>query len=322
MTRAIHRTVRAATFASVVLTASCGPTAAPSSSSLAWLELGRRESERVAPGAIERKSRVVAELAESGLQRWAGHYAWNNRGNDSEEYECEEFWLAPRSGIVSCVGEGRYQYWNHGEIVADGGEYIVVRWASDPELTNAPDPSDSRFVTRFNLSERIDFVPWADELLIVPRVRMLDVVNAINAGFAGEYSTRKTPAVDTPVHEVDARSFAGALQLPAEFAALVLAAPLSAVIDDLDSDSVPDALRPEPAGEWTFEACVARVPIGSEDGVFLGMAFYAGARMFPAGYAVDVREHRSWIRFTLERGGDGTHYALPEKGETLTTRVP
>jgi hypothetical protein len=236
MTCANRRAVCVVVVTSAVLTVSCGP-APTRPSSLAWIEHGQRESVRVEPGALERKARIVAELGEPDLPRWAGHYAWNNGGECAEGYSCEEFWLAPRSGIAWSKGD-LHKSWNHGDIVADGGDHVVVHWASDPALSNVPDASDSRFITRLNLSDRIDFVPWADALLIVPRVRMIDVVNSINGGFAGEYSTRKAPAIYTPAYEVDAREFAGAMQLPAEFAKLVLAAPLSAMIDDVEVDTL------------------------------------------------------------------------------------
>jgi hypothetical protein len=255
------------------------------------------------PAANERLDRIKAELAAlpqakdapAWAAEWAGqYYTGDGRGMNVA------ITLAPQSGLVytwhGCMG--LYDL-NHGDIANDFDGGLQLKLAIDPSVSGYK-----------YMSNRVYFVPWGDRHYLVPKAKLLEMVNNYNeGGFAREHM------YGIPLRREDRdKPVQGRPQLPAEYASLLRDAAIEAGVT-----------KGEIAGRRQITKGVDAVSgrlwldAGTQQGVYVGMEFQLCGLLGGMVKVVEVAESSAVAELTLFPS-TGAEVEMPKVGDRLSTR--
>jgi hypothetical protein len=260
------------------------------------------------PRAEERDKRIEGELKEMGdrstlkegdwAKEWAGtYYSGDGLGMNAV------IRIAPKCGVAytwhGCLG--LYDA-NYGEIVEAFPDGLRVKLVIPTDLS------------LYNyMSERLYFVKWGERRYLVPEAQMTTLVNNYNeGGYAREEMYRIPRMVKGEKWHERSPAPAGRPELPAKYARLLLAEPLTIKVT---------AAKPHPVravtGPVKVMECELDLDAGKDKGLFVGMEIPYGTGIASGKVDVlSVTEHASKGRLMIFFGDEGDPAAI-KVGEVL-----
>ena len=236
----------------------------------------------------ERRSVIQNEIEELKLHPWAGRYLY---GSFVSHFQLT---IAPESGFAFSSGGcvGTYGL-NYGTLRLTDGTLTLV-----PQEKNQGDP--------WGISTELLPIQWGERHYLIPTTRILEFINAINAGF----EPRKTVSGMFFLKWGDEyRPVVGKPKLPTEYAGYLLENPIQARISAHQETHV----------EGHTVRSTVILDAGKAQGVKVGMQFYFqnSLRYYP--YLVITAVNDSNSVAELVQHVDGLEQLTPRPGLPLST---
>ena len=236
----------------------------------------------------ERQSVVQNEIDELESHSWAGRYLY---GSFVSHFQLT---IAPESGFAFSSGGcvGTYGL-NYGTVQATGGTLTLV-----PQENNQRDP--------WGISTELLPIQWGERHYLIPTTRILEFINAINAGF----EPRKTVSGIFFLKWGDEfRPVVGKPKLPAEYADYLLENPIRAKISS----------HLETRVEGNNVRSTVVLDVGKAQGAKVGMQFFFqnSLRYYPPAVITVVNDSNSVAELIQYVGGP--EQLTPRPGLPLST---